>query len=57
MICHKKRPNHIYLKHTPHTHTHIYIYIYKEDLALNNLKWWICHKTKWIQTKNSLGDR
>ena len=26
---------------------HIYsIYMYKEDLALNNLQWLICHKTK-----------
>ena len=25
---------------------YIYIYIYKEDLALNNLQWLICHKTK-----------
>ena len=26
---------------------HIYlIYLYKEDLALNNLQWLICHKTK-----------
>ena len=25
---------------------HIYlIYMYKEDLALNNLEWLICHKT------------
>ena len=24
----------------------IYIYIYKQDLALNNLQWWICHKTQ-----------
>ena len=22
------------------------IYMYKEDLALNNLQWLICHKTK-----------
>ena len=29
------KPNHIYL-----------IYMYKEDLALNNLQWLICHKTK-----------
>ena len=27
------KPNHIYL-----------IYMYKEDLALNNLQWLICHK-------------
>ena len=26
---------------------HIYlIYMYKEDLALNNLQWLICHKTQ-----------
>ena len=26
---------------------HIYLmYMYKEDLALNNLQWLICHKTK-----------
>ena len=24
----------------------IYIYMYKNDLALNNLQWLICHKTK-----------
>ena len=29
------KQNHIYL-----------IYMYKEDLALNNLQWFICHKTK-----------
>ncbi len=29
------KPNHIYL-----------IYMYKEDLALNNLQWLICHKTQ-----------
>ena len=29
------KPNHIYL-----------INMYKEDLALNNLQWLICHKTK-----------
>ena len=29
------KPNRIYL-----------IYKYKEDLALNNLLWWICHKTQ-----------
>ena len=28
------KPNHIYL-----------IYMYKEDLALNNLQWLICHET------------
>ena len=27
------------------------IYMYKEDLALNNLQWLICHKTKSNQTK------
>ena len=32
-IVNKMFTNHIYL-----------IYIYKEDLALNNLKWLICHK-------------
>ena len=25
--------------------------MYKEDLAINNLKWLICHKTKPNQTK------
>ena len=25
---------------------YIYIYIIKKDLALNNLQWLICHKTK-----------
>ena len=30
--------------------------MYKEDLALNNLHWLICHKTKPNQTKpNSIG--
>ena len=32
---------------------HIYIYIYireREDLALNNLQWFICHKTQPNQT-------
>ena len=24
----------------------IYIYMYKEELALNNLQWLICHKTQ-----------
>ena len=33
------KPNHIYL-----------INMYKEDLALNNLQWLICHKTKPKQT-------
>ena len=27
------------------------IYMYKEDLALNNLQWLICHKSKAKQTK------
>ena len=27
------------------------IYIYKDNLALNNLKWLICHKTKINQMK------
>ena len=26
-------------------HTYL-IYMYKEDLALNNLQWLICHQTK-----------
>ena len=34
------KPNHIYL-----------IYKYKEDLALNNLQWLICHKTQLNQTE------
>ena len=28
-----------------HTHTYL-IYMYKENLALNNQQWLICHKTK-----------
>ena len=24
----------------------IYIYVYKQDLALNNMQWLICHKTQ-----------
>ena len=28
--------------------------MYKEDLALNNLQWLICHKTQPNQTKQSL---
>ena len=35
MPSNQTRPNHKYL-----------IYMYKKDLALNNLKWLICHKTK-----------
>ena len=27
------------------------MYMYKEDLALNNLKWLICHKTQPNQAK------
>ena len=34
------KPNHMYL-----------MYMYREDLALNNLQWLICHKTKRNQTK------
>ena len=26
--------------------------VYKEDLALNNLRWFICHKTKSNQTND-----
>ena len=33
------KPNHIYLAYT-----------YKEDLALNNLQWLICHKTTGFDT-------
>ena len=29
-------------------------YMYKPDLALNNLHWFICHKTKPNQTKSNL---
>ena len=29
--------------------------MYKEDLAINNLQWMICHKTKPNQTKKPLG--
>ena len=28
-----------------------HIYMYKEDLALNNLQWLICHKTQPNQTE------
>ena len=34
MTYKSNKPNPIYL-----------IYMYKEDLALNNLQWLICHKT------------
>ena len=34
-VINKMFTNHIYL-----------IYMYKEDLALNNLQWLICHKTQ-----------
>ena len=30
------------------------IYTYKEDLALNNLQWLMCHKTKQNKTKNTI---
>ena len=31
---------------------HIYlIFVYEEDLALNDLQWFICHKTKQNKTK------
>ena len=34
---------------------HMYlIYMYKLDLALNNLQWLICHKTRPNQTKPNL---
>ena len=29
-----------------------YVCVYKEDLALNNLQWLICHKTQPNQTKS-----
>ena len=35
---HKTKPDQIYIFN--------YIYIYIWDLALNNLQWFICHKTK-----------
>ena len=36
---------------------HIYlIYMYNEDLALNNLQWLICHKTKPNETKSYIFD-
>ena len=38
MSQNQDKPNHIYL-----------IYMYKEDLAINNQKWLICHKTKQIK--------
>ena len=31
---------------TSHIYIYIYIYIYKQDLALNNQQWLICHKTQ-----------
>ena len=40
MLQNPTKPNLIYL-----------IYMYKGDLALNNLKWLICHKTQLNQTK------
>ena len=37
------------------------IYMYKEDLALNNLQWLICHKTKpnhgFIASSPAMGNR
>ena len=30
------------------------MYMYKEDLALNNLQWLICHKTEPNQAINNL---
>ena len=38
------QPNHIYS-----------IYMYKEDLALNNLQWFICHIKQLNQTNNDVG--
>ena len=40
------KPNPIYL-----------IYMYKKDLALNDLQWLICHKTKPNQTNSYECDR
>ena len=34
------------------TKSYVLIYMYKEDLALNNLQWLICHKTKLNQAKS-----
>ena len=35
------------MPYNPTQLNHIYlIYMYKEDLALNNLQWLICHKTQ-----------
>ena len=35
------------MPYNPTQPSHIYlIYIYKEDLALNNLQWLICHEIK-----------
>ena len=28
------------------------MYMYKKDLALDNLQWLICHKTKWNPDPN-----
>ena len=40
-----------YLQNVFTNHIYIYIYIYEQDLALNNLQWLICHKTKPNLTK------
>ena len=45
----KKKFSHAGLKmlSTKYFTNHAYlIYMYKQDLVLNNLKWWICHKNK-----------
>ena len=45
MPSNQTKPNHIYL-----------IYMYKEDLALNNPQWLICHKIKPNLTKPNQGE-
>ena len=47
--CAKKSQAHLRMVTTKcayKLYIYIYIYMYKEDLALNNLQWLICHKNK-----------
>ena len=32
-----------------------FVYMFKKDLALNNLQWLICHKTKPNQSQSEIG--
>ena len=60
LVVHSKTKNHLTVQRRALVHlrmlstkfvykSHIYlIYVYKEDLALYNLQWLICHKTKQI---------